>query len=153
MAQRGTKIRIFRFWENVANCVVFTIVLAMILSGGYFVVLAVVPEPGAFLPSLYFSSVIHLYNVPALFLFLNHLRQPIPTAQGKDWDSVLKRMKLSPREREVAILLINGSKYEEVCDRLFISLSTVKRHAYNIYQKTDVNNSRQLMQKAIQLMS
>lgn len=53
--------------------------------------------------------------------------------------------KLSKRENEVAIAICKGYKYEEIADKLFISLSAVKKHSYNIYRKLGINNNRELI--------
>lgn len=51
---------------------------------------------------------------------------------------------LSPREREVAALLVAGKTYREIADSLFVSLSAIKKHATNIYRKTGTRNAREL---------
>lgn len=47
---------------------------------------------------------------------------------------------LSKREQEILQLVINGKSYQHIADDLFISLSTVKTHIYNIYEKLHVSN-------------
>lgn len=51
---------------------------------------------------------------------------------------------LSPREREVASLLVAGKTYQEIADSLFVSLSAIKKHATTIYRKTGTRNAREL---------
>lgn len=51
---------------------------------------------------------------------------------------------LSPREREVAELLLEGLTYQEIGERLFISLATVKTHVERIYKKTGTGNKMEL---------
>ncbi len=51
---------------------------------------------------------------------------------------------LSPREREVAQLLVHRISMREIAARLSISPRTVERHALHIYQKLRVNNRKQL---------
>ena len=50
---------------------------------------------------------------------------------------------LTKREMEVLILLTERLTNQEIAQRLFISPTTVKRHASNIYQKLNVSNRRQ----------
>ena len=52
---------------------------------------------------------------------------------------------LTKRENEVAMAICNGLKYKEIAEKLFISLSAVKKHAFNIYRKLNINNNRELM--------
>ncbi len=47
---------------------------------------------------------------------------------------------LSEREREVLQLIAQGLTNREIAQRLFVSLSTVKRHTANIYGKLGVHN-------------
>jgi len=50
------------------------------------------------------------------------------------------KYKLSEREAEIARLILKGMKNQEIEDKLFISMGTVKNHIYNIFQKTGVND-------------
>lgn len=47
---------------------------------------------------------------------------------------------ITPRERAVAFLAASGETNREISQRLNISVETVKRHLYSIYQKLDVRN-------------
>jgi DNA-binding CsgD family transcriptional regulator len=51
---------------------------------------------------------------------------------------------LSPREAEVAALVVEGRSNKEIGETLFISLDTVKRHITNVYRKTGARNRVQL---------
>lgn len=52
---------------------------------------------------------------------------------------------ISSREREVIDRIIAGKSNQAIADELYISLSTVKNHVYNIYQKLKINSRMQLM--------
>lgn len=54
---------------------------------------------------------------------------------------------LSPREQEVLELLSKGFLYKEIADKLFISMSTVKRHLNHIYTKLQVQNKTEAVNK------
>lgn len=47
---------------------------------------------------------------------------------------------LSVREREIAALLYEGKNNNEIADRLFLSINTVKVHASNLYKKLGAGN-------------
>lgn len=47
---------------------------------------------------------------------------------------------LSDREFEVVQLIYEGMTNQQICDRLFISMNTVKRHVTNAYFKLDANS-------------
>jgi DNA-binding NarL/FixJ family response regulator len=58
-----------------------------------------------------------------------------------------KSFNLSEREEEVLSLLSNGFRYKDIADRLFISISTVRSHIYNIYEKLHVNNRTEALNR------
>lgn len=58
---------------------------------------------------------------------------------------------LSNREIEVLGLLIEGKTVRDVAEKLIISNNTVKAHVKNIYQKLNVNNRREAIQRALEL--
>jgi len=54
---------------------------------------------------------------------------------------------LSVREEEVLQLLATGFRYQDIADKLFISISTVRSHIYSIYEKLHVNNRTEALNK------
>ncbi|MBG0786196.1 MAG: hypothetical protein H0S79_13955 [Anaerolineaceae bacterium] len=58
---------------------------------------------------------------------------------------------LSRREIEVLRLIAQGKSNKEISSELYLALNTVKRHAYNIYNKLDVNRRTQAVSKARRL--
>lgn len=55
---------------------------------------------------------------------------------------------LSLREREVLEWLAKGFRYQEIADKLFISLETVRTHIRNIYEKLHAHNRSDALRKA-----
>ncbi len=58
---------------------------------------------------------------------------------------------LSEREREVILLVAEGLSNQEIAERLFISLATVKTHINNIYNKLGVSNRMQALTRLKEL--
>jgi len=58
---------------------------------------------------------------------------------------------LTPRELDVLALLAQGLTNKEIAQRLVISHGTVRQHAYNLYQKLQVNTRQQAVMKAVDL--
>ena len=58
---------------------------------------------------------------------------------------------LSKRETEVLDLLSEGLSNQEIADRLFVSLNTIKTHIANIYSKLGVSRRTQAVEKARRL--
>ena len=72
-------------------------------------------------------------------------RKVIANMQTKDHDSEIEL--LTSRENEVIQLLSKGFLYKEIADKLLISISTVKRHLSHIYQKLQVQNKTEALNK------
>ncbi len=60
-------------------------------------------------------------------------------------EEAARRFGISPREREIVSLVLQGYNHRQIGERLLISAQTVKNHVYNIYQKTSVENRVQLL--------
>ncbi|QGH60729.1 helix-turn-helix transcriptional regulator [Serratia proteamaculans] len=58
--------------------------------------------------------------------------------------AVQARYLLTPREREIVDLILDGCGSQQIADRLFISLGTVKNHRKNIYSKLDIGSQAEL---------
>ena len=61
-----------------------------------------------------------------------------------DIESQFEKYGISKREQEIVLLICEGKSNQEIADELFISLSTVKDHINNLFQKTHVKNRVQL---------
>jgi len=70
--------------------------------------------------------------------FTSQLIMQIKTKEEKDTSLILQ--KLSHREQEVALLLIDGATYKVVAQKLEITPRTVKAHAQSIYIKLHVKD-------------
>ena len=58
------------------------------------------------------------------------------------------QLNLSERELEVLHLLADGYSNQEIADKLFVSLNTIKTHISKLYQKLNVSRRTQAVQKA-----
>lgn len=59
-----------------------------------------------------------------------------------------KKINLSEREIEVLVELNNGLSNQEIADKLFVSLNTVKTHISNLYLKLHAKRRTQALAKA-----
>lgn len=55
---------------------------------------------------------------------------------------------VTSREKEVLRLIAEGLSNQEIADQLVISVSTVKRHAFNLYGKLGVKRHTQAISRA-----
>ncbi|MDX2248063.1 MAG: response regulator transcription factor [Bacteroidia bacterium] len=63
----------------------------------------------------------------------------------------LETLGISPREYEVLELLAQGLSNQEIADKLFVSLNTVKTHTSNLFTKLEARRRTQAVQRAKEL--
>jgi DNA-binding CsgD family transcriptional regulator len=64
---------------------------------------------------------------------------------------LISQLELSKRELEILSLLAQGHSNQEIAVKLFVSLSTVKTHIQNLFEKLDVKRRIQAVEKAKRL--
>jgi NarL family two-component system response regulator LiaR len=65
--------------------------------------------------------------------------------------SLVSQLELSKRELEILSLLAQGHSNQEIAEKLFVSLSTVKTHIQNLFEKLDVKRRIQAVEKGKRL--
>ena len=60
----------------------------------------------------------------------------------------LKNLGISKREHEVLRLMAQGLSNQEIADKLFVSLNTIKTHTSNLFYKLEAKRRTQAIQKA-----
>ena len=65
--------------------------------------------------------------------------------------SLVSQLELSKRELEILSLLAQGHSNQEIAAKLFVSLSTIKTHIQNLFEKLDVKRRIQAVEKAKRL--
>jgi NarL family two-component system response regulator LiaR len=63
----------------------------------------------------------------------------------------LQRLGISKREHEVLELMAQGFSNQEIADKLFVSLNTVKTHTSNLFLKLQVSRRTQAVQRGKEL--
>ncbi len=66
-------------------------------------------------------------------------------------ETLARRLEISKRELEVLGLMAEGHSNQEIASRLFVSLSTVKTHNQNLFEKLEVKRRMQAVEKAKRL--
>lgn len=66
-------------------------------------------------------------------------------------EEVINRLKISKRELEVLSLIASGKSNQEIAAYLYVSLSTVKTHVANLFEKLDVKRRTQAIETAKKL--
>jgi len=82
------------------------------------------------------------------------VEREVPISDSKTFainENAIKRLGISRREYEVLQLLARGHSNADMASKLFVSLSTVKTHVSNLFQKLDVKSRTQAIGKAKEL--
>lgn len=66
-------------------------------------------------------------------------------------EAELKKLNLTGREWDVLQLMATGKSNTEIAESLFLSVSTIKTHASNLFVKMNVKSRTQAMEKARRL--
>lgn len=73
-----------------------------------------------------------------------YVSRPTPPTPEKDTDTVL-----TPREKEILILVADGHTNAEIAKKLYISEKTVQTHRSNILDKLNIHDRTELVRYAI----
>jgi DNA-binding NarL/FixJ family response regulator len=85
-------------------------------------------------------------NHLALRLYRSLHERNAPFGRRNPWlMTIATKYSLTERETEIVNLLQQGKENPEICEVLCISMSTLKKHLYNIYHKTGVNSKIRLL--------
>jgi DNA-binding NarL/FixJ family response regulator len=88
-------------------------------------------------------AVRHFFQPPALPGIAP--ASPGPLADGAMLDRFAEARKLTPRERELCGLLVEGKNHADIAEQLFIAEKTVRNHVSNIYAKVGVSSRMELI--------
>jgi two-component system, NarL family, response regulator LiaR len=66
-------------------------------------------------------------------------------------EQAFNRLGISKRELEVLGLMAQGLSNQEIAEKLFVSLNTIKTHSSNLFIKLDARRRTQAVQKAKEL--
>lgn len=72
----------------------------------------------------------------------------LPPAPSLPKSALLEQHNITPREYEVLVLMAEGLSNQEIADRLFVSLHTIKTHASNLLSKLAAQRRTQAVQRA-----
>lgn len=101
--------------------------------------------------SIYILNILkrHLENI-VRNVYLVDIRN-FDAVSSKCFDYAVSDFALSHREAEILRLIADGKSNAEICSGLRVSISTVKKHVYNIFNKAGVNSRTQLLNQIYRL--
>lgn len=83
-----------------------------------------------------------------------HIIEKEITTKNTDFiinEEVMNELGISKRELEVLQLMADGLSNQEIAERLFVSLNTIKTHSSKVFEKMDVKRRTQAVEKAKRL--
>ena len=100
-----------------------------------------------------YSNEVYVVMLCALFTGLgvwicHKLTRREPAKPFERNTAALTSLGISERESDVLVLLAAGHSNQEIADRLFISMNTVKTHLNNLYRKLEVARRGQAVDRA-----
>lgn len=79
------------------------------------------------------------------------VEKPVYVSTEKDFipnQTEIENLAISKRELEVLQLMADGLSNQEIAEKLFVSLNTVKTHSSKVYEKLEVKRRTQAVEKA-----
>lgn len=84
--------------------------------------------------------------IPVYIKYAANLSVLLPQNESsRSLEQFCQRFGISPRETEIINEICNGLSNQQIADKLFISLQTVKDHTHRIYSKTECAGRSQLI--------
>lgn len=97
----------------------------------------------------YVGGIAILFSALGIWAGLKLTRKKVITA-SPDFvldETQMQKLGISKREHEVLQLMAQGLSNQEIADKLFVSLNTIKTHSSNLFLKLDVSRRTQAVQK------
>jgi DNA-binding CsgD family transcriptional regulator len=89
--------------------------------------------------------------IPIYLRYMADLSILLPKGENSEsFERFCRQHEISRRETEIIHEICNGLSNQQIADKLFISLQTVKDHTHRIYFKTQCNSRAQLMRMVSQ---
>jgi len=108
-------------------------------------------KPGGSHPSIgYVNRLLAAFSQP-MVLPHSTLSNPAPLRSGDDSQHSAMVESLSPRELEVLRLIAQGLSNQEIADRLFLALNTVKGYTRTLFDKLQVQRRTEAIVRAREL--
>ncbi|WP_375269764.1 helix-turn-helix transcriptional regulator [Enterococcus sp. DIV0212c] len=70
---------------------------------------------------------------------------PVTAFSSDTFESFCSEFHLTNREKDILAELLSNMTYQEIADKLYISIGTVKAHSHHIFSKTEVNRKDDLV--------
>jgi DNA-binding CsgD family transcriptional regulator len=140
VGDRKKKNALRAYWLLLLGLITVVIVLILLNSFGILTIMRYNLFTGFLIVAMNAVPILYLGWFAEKF----HERPAIDWRADSDATLLFGRYDISPREQEIVMLICSGKTNKQIAGELFISLQTVKDHAYRIFRKTGVKNRVQL---------
>ncbi|MBO0439698.1 helix-turn-helix transcriptional regulator [Candidatus Enterococcus ikei] len=89
-------------------------------------------------------SILLCFWLIKFFMQRIHIK-PVTALSFDLFENFCSEFHLTKREKDILAELLNNMTYQEIADKLYISIGTVKAHSHNIFSKTEVNRKDDLV--------
>jgi DNA-binding CsgD family transcriptional regulator len=149
------------FLEKHRHILLYSISLALLLFLLNWLRLRLVILDHAF--EIYVGAIAFIFTALGIWLGLKATKPKVKTVVVKEEvyieknpvfvlnEAEINALNISSRELEVLKLMAQGLSNKEIADRLFLSLSTIKTHGNNLFDKLGVKRRTQAVDKARKL--
>lgn len=145
------------FWKKNKSTVIYSISLALLLILLRWLELRFLIFGHSF--EIYAGFIAVIFMVLGIWLAMKLIKPkvqtilvekevPVHTKEFMLNTTALAELELSKRELEILSLMASGMSNQEIAEKIFVSLSTVKTHNQNIFVKLDVKRRTQAIEKA-----
>jgi DNA-binding CsgD family transcriptional regulator len=87
-----------------------------------------------------------VWSIVTIAVLLRYLSRPTVLLDDNGVsDSFVSSYKITKREAEVVALISLGLSNQQIADRLHVSLTTIRTHVYNVFQKTGAHSRVHLL--------
>lgn len=102
---------------------------------------------------IYTSVVAFIFTAVGVWIGINVLKKKKTNVSAQPVEQKIDQKKieelnLNEREYQVLELIAEGLTNQEIADRLFLAVPTIKTHISNLYSKLDVTNRSKAVHKA-----
>ncbi len=86
-------------------------------------------------------------SITFVFLKLKEFQREISFLKSSEISAAelfSQKYNITRREKEIILLMMKEYTNKKICEKLFISINTIKKHINNIYKKLEINNREEL---------
>jgi two-component system, NarL family, response regulator LiaR len=144
--------RIWSFWQKNKSIVFYGLALAVLLAVLKWVEYRYWIHD--FSLETYLGLIAVFFSILGVWAGLRLTKSPsisiekLAREKPDNLEQLLQKHNISRREYEVLCLIAEGLSNQEIAERLFLSLNTIKTHSSNLFLKLDVKRRTQAVQKA-----